>query len=319
MTSLETVALDQERWRLTTDRLKFRNYIVFRRMVVLTLAGAVLEAIALQLHTLYPVVSEVAGYAGVVALALAVVMRARGFRSERVQAWVLAKAASQALKSEMYRYRTSSGPYSDHLDADPEATLLQRRDQILAKLSAVQKYAEEPDPKKVAQAKLGPLDADAYIEERVENEISTFRTYTQQLPKVQRAFLKFEYFLAIAGVLLAAVLGFTHNQSYGVWVVLIIALSLASGVNAMAERYAVLLVSFRSLPERLTRILARWRDNHGSLEQLVEQVEAAVLMEEQAWVAGVDEFLMDKDTARPPAKDPPQKLGLHSPASYTGA
>jgi hypothetical protein len=172
----------------------------------------------------------------------------------------------------------------------------------------------EPDPKKLAP--LGPLDAEGYISERVNDEISTFQEYTEHLPTVQGSWLKKEYFLATAAVLLAITLTFTHNQAYAAWVIVIILLSLASGVSAKAERYATIFVGYRAMPDRLNHILGRWRANRGTLEQLVEQIEAAVLTEAQAWVLGTDE--PTKETASQPHDSLPE-LVLHSPVSRAGA
>lgn len=315
MSALETVALDQERWWSTALKLKNSNWGRYRLMVVLGLAGAILEALAVQTHTSYPAASQVAGYAGAVAFALVLVVRAKGLRRERAQAWVLAAAASQSLKREMYRYRTSSGPYADRLSGNPEATLLQRRDAIFEKVRSIEKYIMESDSKPVAP--LGSLNADGYIEERVNAEIGKFRKFSKNLPEVQATWLKWEYILASAAVLVAVFLAFTHNQAYSAWVIVITFLSLAPGASTKSERYATLTVELRTMPDRLTSILERWRAHHGTLEQLVEQFEAALLAEGEAWVAVVDEF--PEDTAISPAKGPAPELALHSPVSRAGA
>jgi SMODS and SLOG-associating 2TM effector domain 1/Protein of unknown function (DUF4231) len=313
MASLETVALDQERWKLTANTLKHNLEKARLRILGLSIAGAILEAFAVQAHTTYPAASEVSGYAGAVALALVVIVRILGLGRERVQAWVLAAAASQSLKSEMYQYRTSSGPYGDHLNGNPEATLLERRDDILENVRSIQRYTVEPDPKTVAL--LGPLDADAYVSERVNGVIGSFRKESEHFVSAQDSWQKVEYFLAIAGALLAAALTFTHHLADAAWVAVVTTISVAVGADALAERYAQLTVGYRSMPNRLTRILGRWRANHGTLDVLVEQIETALIEENQGWVAGADEFV--KDIASSPAKDSPAKLGLHSPASRT--
>jgi hypothetical protein len=58
------------------------------------------------------------------------------------------------------------------------------------------------------------------------------------------------------------------------------------------------------MPVRLTSILERWRANHGPLEQLVDQIEAAVLVEAEAWVAVLDDDVMES-AASATAKDSP--------------
>ena len=314
MTTLENVALDQRRWLATAVEMKHGSHDRFSLMVGLTVVAALLEVLATQLHTSYPVASQLLGYSGAVALAVVLVIRVRGLRAERLHAWVLAYAAAQALKSEMYQYRTSCGHYAAHLCEDPEATLLQRHNAIVEKLRSIEKYAREPKPKKLVS--LEPLNVDAYIEERVEREINNFRHLAKNVINEQGSWLNKEYFVLIAGILLAAFLALTHNQAYGAWVAVVAILSLASGVTAKAERFATHFVESQVMPDRLSGILARWRANHGTLDQLVEEVEASLLAQAQAWIVGVSEYR--KDTASSPGADLPLALALHSSDSHIG-
>jgi hypothetical protein len=286
MTCLETVALDQDRLWSTALNVKGSNHARFTLMVELTLAAAILETLAVQLYASHPVMSQMAGYSGAAGLILVVIIRVRGLRRERRQAWVIAAAAAHALKSEMYRYRTSCGPYADYVSTDPDLTLLRRRDDVLGKLSLIRKYFVEPSQKTAAP--LGPLSADSYIEERVNGEIAKFRQFTKNLTGIQERWLKREHFVLIGGIVLAAILTFTHHQNYSAWVAVIAILSLVSGVTAKADRYATLIVECNTMPERLTGILEHWRADHGTLDQLVEKVENLVLAQAQAWVIGLD-------------------------------
>jgi hypothetical protein len=315
MTILETVALDYDRWWATAMAAKFGNHARFTWMVELTLAAAVLEVLALQLHTSYPIAAQIAGYAGVAALALVVVIRMRGLSRERIQAWVLAAAAAHALKSEMYLYRTSCGPFAESLGIDPDETLLQRRNEIVEKLGSIQKYIAEPKEK--ITRSLDPLDADAYISERINSEIRMFRQFTSNLNRIQCGWLRNENFLLIGGTLLAAILTFTHNQVYLAWAAVIAIMSIASGVTAKSERYATLLVEVKTMPVRLTSILDRWQANHGTLDQLVQQVEDVLLAQAQTWLLGINEIKYIAPSS--PASDPTLKSALPFPASRVGA
>jgi Protein of unknown function (DUF4231) len=282
MTILETVALDQERWWSTALAVKGSNHARFTLMVEMTLAAAVLEVLAFQLHASYPIASQIAGYTGVLALIVVLAIRARGLDRERLQGWVLAAAAAHALKSEMYQYRTSCGPYANN--GDPDGTLSRRRDEILARVSPIRRYLVEPAVKTAAV--IGPLDAEAYISERVKGEITKFQQFTRNLNGIQDSWLKKEYFLLLGGTLLGAALTFTHNQTYSAWIAVVALLSLASGVTTKSERYATLVVECKAMPERLTTILEQWRTTHGTLDQLVARVETLVLAQAQAWVLG---------------------------------
>jgi hypothetical protein len=303
VTTLETVALDQRRWSSTALRVKDSNWARYRLMVVLILAGAILEAVALQMHTSYPAASQLAGYAGAAALALVLVVRTKGLQRERAQAWVLAAAAGESLRSEMYRYRTLCGPYSGRFAGNPEATLLRRRDAIFEKVKLIEKYIVEPDPKPLPP--LGPLDVDAYIAERVTRQIDMFRRISKEFPQLQVKMLRLEYLLAGLAALAAVILTFTHNQVYSAWVIIVAFLSLALGASTKLERYATLIVELRTMPDRLTGILERWRANQGTLEDLVERVEAAILAEAENWVAVLDEdALEDASLSRASSLEP---------------
>jgi hypothetical protein len=97
-----------------------------------------------------------------------------------------------------------------------------------------------------------------------------------------------EYVLASIAALAAVVLTFTHNQVYGAWVIIVAFLSLVLGASTKLERYATLIAEARTMPDRLTSILERWRANQGTLEDLVERIEAALLAEAENWVAILD-------------------------------
>jgi SMODS and SLOG-associating 2TM effector domain 1 len=294
MTVLETVALDQRRWSLTALSLKDSNWARFRLMAALILASAILEAIALQMHTPYPAISQLAGYAGAAALVLVLLVRAKGLQKERAQAWVLAAAAGNSLMREIYLYRTSCGPYSERFGKSPEATLLQRRDAIFDKVRLIEKYIVEPAPKPLPL--LGPLDAEAYIAERINGQIDMFRKNYKNLSTIQSEWLKKEYVLASVAACAAVVLAFTHSQVYSAWVIIIAFLSVVLGASTKLERYATLTVELQTMPDRLIEILEKWRVRQGALDDLVERIETAILLEAENWVAVLDEDALDTTT-----------------------
>jgi hypothetical protein len=311
MSTLETVALDQERWESTANKLVYSIENARTLIAGLCVAAAILAVVAVQIRTSHPAASEVAGYAGVVAFALVAVVRTLALRRERVQAWVLAEAASQSLRSEMCFYRTSSGPYSDRFCGNPEATLLRRTNEILDKVRPIEKFLVERNTKTVAP--LGPMDADAYISERINSASNKYGSFGDYVMGAHRFWQRVEYILAVVGALLAAALTFTHHLEYAAWVAVVTSLSLAIGADTLAERFAQLTIGSRAMPDRLTNIVGRWRDSHGRVDQLVEQVEMTLLSQEQAWVAGADEFWADATSST--ARDSAPRPVLHSSAS----
>jgi hypothetical protein len=301
MTGLETVATDQKRWALTANKLKIRIQLGRRLILGLAIAGAIFEALAAQIRGHYPTASEAAGYAGAAALALVVVVKSQGLGRVRLQAWILARAAAESFKREIYYYRTSSGPYGGNVVGNPDSTLFERRDEILGKVRSIQRFALEPDPTTVTVG--GPLDADAYISERVNGQIKWFRNRASEYSLAQGKWETVEYILAAVGALLGATLTFNGKQEFGAWVAVVTTISGAVGGQVLAERYDQLAVSFRTSADRLTGILGRWRAASSNLSKLVEQVEAALLEENQGWIASADE-LMREITSQPVNNSP---------------
>jgi len=140
--ALDTLAKDQKRWSTTANRAK--KSIDRSRLSVLTLAiaGAALETLAAQIHQSNPDRAVIAGYIGAAALAVIAVIKQWRLSRDRMQAWILARSASESLKREIYLYRASAGPYNA---GKGSAALLDRRDQILEKVKSVQAYVVEPD------------------------------------------------------------------------------------------------------------------------------------------------------------------------------
>jgi hypothetical protein len=294
--AIGTLASDQKRWSVTASQLKKSISRSRLSIIGLAIAGAVLETLAAQVHQSVPDLAVWVGYAGAAALAVIAVVRQWKLGRERVQAWILARAASESFKRELYLYRTSAGAYA--ASSNPAATLFDRREEILGKVRSVQKYVGEPEKSTLNVP--GPLDAEEYIKERVEGQIDWFRRRAAQNAKLQGLFGGAEFLLAIAGALLGAALTMTNKQVYGAWVAVITTVTGALGAHALAQRYEQLAVSYRATADRLASVVGRWRAVKGSLSQLVEQCEVALLEENQGWIAGADET-MKENNGPPPA------------------
>jgi Protein of unknown function (DUF4231) len=148
-----TVACHQKSWSQTADQLKNSIQAGRKQAFALAIVGAVLETADTQMHNIYVGIAVWLGYTGAAALAVGAVIRKWKLGHERTQAWVLARSASEALKCEMYLFRTSSGSYAS---GNPDLTLLDRSDEILTKARPAQKLAAEICGDLPV---LGPLDA----------------------------------------------------------------------------------------------------------------------------------------------------------------
>lgn len=292
--ALGTLGHDQKTWSATATALK--DSIGRARWIVLGLAvlGAILETWGAQIHVTDPKQSLASGYGGAAALAIAAVVRQWLLGHDRIQAWIVARSASEAFKREIYLFRTKTGSYtSDQREQD----LLKRREQILAKLQTVQRYRVNP---KIQQQSLGWLNADEYLAERIQGPPTDGGRPTGQVPwYIQRAeeysrtlsYLNVtEFGLAILGALLGAGLTITGKQGYGAWVAVITTITAAIAAHALAQRYDQIVVSYRATADRLTGIVLVWRARKSSnVAELVEACEAVLLEENQGWIAGADQ------------------------------
>jgi hypothetical protein len=75
---------------------------------------------------------------------------------------------------------------------------------------------------------------------------------------------------------------------YSGWVIIAAFLSVVLGASTKLERYATLTVELLTTPERLIGILEKWRANSGTLEEIVERIEAAILANFENWIAVLD-------------------------------
>src|SRR5689334_12985406 len=118
---LDHVANRAVTWSETADQIKKRLNFVRWLVFVLSIAGALVAAIASQLPA--GVTSESSIHAilaafGTVLLAASAFIANRLLRDSEVQAWVRARAASEALKREAFRYAAQARPYDDIGAAD---------------------------------------------------------------------------------------------------------------------------------------------------------------------------------------------------------
>jgi hypothetical protein len=280
-TPLETVARDQRRWSLTANRLKSQINWARGWVLVLAIAGAVLETLTAQLQ---PTESggpgKTIGYIGAVVLASIAVVRAQYLPQSRIQGWLVGRSVSEALKKELYRYRTSTGPYRNE---DRDQALMDRRDIIIEKARSVQVFAIEPG--ETGSTGLPPLDSEGYLRNRLEAQVNWYRERAVKYSSRQSFFSAFQFTLALASAGLGAVAASMRDRSLAAWVAVITTMLSAFGSYLLAQRYEQLIVTYRAAAERLETIRVRW----SSFDELVDRCEAVIEQENQGWVASADE------------------------------
>jgi hypothetical protein len=278
----------QSVWSQAANRLK-GDLTRWRAVALgLTIAGAVLATLAVQVATLSSVAGKALALAGAVAVGLVPVVRGR-FGSPVVQDWTRARSTSEALKSEVFMYLAGTGRYRD---AD-------RDHQLQDQVDAIQRDAGDL---LVNTAGLQPVvrglpavhDVDSYVQQRVTAQIDGY--YRPQAARQQRRLARVrqaEYVLGGAGAVLAAVGATWQLSAATVWVPVLTTVTAALTAHAAAARYEYLLVEYLRTAAELERLRGHYqrsagRDGSGSEsaeDSFVEACEHVISVQNEGWMA----------------------------------
>jgi SMODS and SLOG-associating 2TM effector domain 1/Protein of unknown function (DUF4231) len=278
----------QSIWSQTANHLK-ADLTRWRVVALgLTIAGAVLATLAVQVATLNSPAGKVLALAGAVAVGLVPVVRGR-FSSRVVQDWTRARSTSEALKSEVFMYLAGTGRYRD---AD-------RDQQLQDQVEAIQRDAGDlllhtAGLRPLARALPTVHDVDSYVQQRVTAQIDGYyrpqaARQQQRLGRVRQA----EFVLGGVGALLAAVGATWQLSSATVWVPVLTTVTAALTAHAAAARYEYLLVEYLRTAAELERLRSRRQPSAGrggsgeeSIEdEFVEACEHVISVQNEGWMA----------------------------------
>jgi hypothetical protein len=208
MAALDTIADRQAGWSKTADTLKAPIDRARRAVLIFSVLGAVLATLASQLGAPADATGSVSladlrtwvAIAGAVSLATATFFTQRLLGQEHVTAWVRARAISEALKREAYKFAAVAAPYDQ---ANAEALLNAERQKIEADGDdLVAELVSNPGKGSVPRA---VLTRDQYVKNRVDGQIKYYNDragpYRTKANRLRRA----EFVLALAATLIAAV------------------------------------------------------------------------------------------------------------------
>jgi hypothetical protein len=229
------------------------------------------------------------------------------------QRWVMLRAAAEAIKAEIYRYRTlETGPASEHArDAGAsQRRLAERLDVVETRLMQTEAssgpllpYRGPLPPAMYGAGRdddgLSPLDPDRYLRIRVGDQLTYFHQRIRTLNR-RRNLLQF---LAIASGAAGAILAAAKQE---VWI------GLTAGASAAALAYLGYLqvdntiITYNQTASRLAGHERGWRalpsaqQDKAAFRHLVTGCEAALATELSGWVEQMSDTLEDlrRDQAR---------------------
>jgi SLOG in TRPM, prokaryote/SMODS and SLOG-associating 2TM effector domain 1/Protein of unknown function (DUF4231) len=236
--------------------------------------------------------------------------------------WVLLRAAAEAMKSEVYRYRTRTGSYAEETVAanglTPQQQLAARLDAIDERLvqteassGAIPVYRGPLPPEMWAAATgddgLTVLDPSGYIAIRVSDQISYYRGKVGKLAARRRLFYVAVIAAGGAGTLLAA-------TGHEVWIGLTTAISAAAVAYLGHLQVDNTIIAYNQSASRLERLQRQWdarpvsRQTTADFGRLVDGAETVLTTELAGWVQQMSDALreLEAEEAARRAHDKPK-------------
>jgi len=286
---------DQARWSQTAGGLK-RALGRWRSSAAIGgVVGALLTTLAAALPNDAAFEAARAGLAlaGAVLLAVVAGILRTQVSQDRIQAWIRARSASEALKEEIYRFLVGATPYGPERSVE---LFGQRRLEQREKVRDLMIEVATATPPPVTNRPLQKLTSKDYIDQRVNSQIDDY--YLPQAAKNARTAkrlrnLEFMLILVAAalGVVAAGTVGAAGLSALGSWVAVLTTAGAAVTAFLAAGRYDLQAITFYGTADRLTTLRDAFqadatRNDPARISRFVDDVENAISSENEAWLAG---------------------------------
>lgn len=201
--------------------------------------------------------------------------------------WILLRASAEAIKREIFRYRTQAGAYSNDqcLQTSRESKLAAKLKDISSALAQSEvNRTNLPAVVKIDQTRLTFLSPKDYLKDRIEDQISYFVAKTAGLYKQLKTMQVWIYIAGGVGTALAAFRG-------DVWVALTTALAATLTTRLEMDQVENTLVQYNQALTGLRNIASWWKalsqwekGRRRNVDLLVEQTEKTLEGELAGWV-----------------------------------
>jgi hypothetical protein len=286
MAVLDTIANCQAGWSVTANNLKARLENARWAVLGFSVLGALLAAIASQWTNppdtaIWSAPRTWIALCGAASLAAATFFTQRLLGAEHFTAWVRARAISEALKREAYKYAAGAFPYDQ--EADRDAKLDRERKKIETNGDdLLGDYVRKEGGGSAPRERLSP---DEYIARRVDGQIDWYRRRGKEHQKSAKRLRQIEFGLALTATLITAAASVTGKHiGFDIAALTAVLTTIAGAVLAHVEasRFDYLVISYFSTANRL-------EDQKGAAggnwNDFVKDCEAILETENTAWIA----------------------------------
>jgi hypothetical protein len=249
--------------------------------LALLVLGAVAAAFAAQTWLVSGAVAALAAVSAAL-LATAGFIQGTMLTADNTSRWTDARAASEALKAETYRYLIRVKPY-----ADPD-----RAERLRAQLEAIQTRVQ----RLLLDQQLAAADADdlpmvrtfeRYVEERAQKQATWHMKRAEQQRGKARRLRFFQLAATAAGAVLAAIAGILPGAHLAAWTAAATTVAAAFATHLAATQYQRLATSYAATADQLRRLIVGVDAKTASADQrtqFVADVERVLATQNDGWV-----------------------------------
>lgn len=289
MGPLEEMANRQGVWSATADDIKRNLDRVRWTTFVLSVLGALLAAIASQVASETP--RFYLAISGALLLAVVSFVTGRLMGSERIASWVRARAASEALKREAFKFAAWAAPYDEI--AHRVQRLNEERERIERDVDDLLNQAVAAGPGRTPTTDITP---DEYVRTRVRNQAKEYyepkaEAHRQAAVRLRRL----EFGLSLAATIITGAVAVAGKDPTGLgfdFIALTAVLTTLAGAilaHIEASRYEFYVTSYRAAARRLSNELASAEKTPAApsaeWSEFVARCEIIISEENNNWVA----------------------------------
>jgi SMODS and SLOG-associating 2TM effector domain 1/Protein of unknown function (DUF4231) len=278
---LDLVWRRQRQWSRAADAARTRLDRWRLWNLLLLVFGALAGAVAAQTWLASGAVTGFA-IAAAVALALAGLIQANALNKDETTRWTHARAASEALKTEVYRYLITVSPYAG---ADKAQTLQ-------AQLGVVQDRAPQSllVDQQMTAADDRPVPSmrtfDQYVTDRAQNQADWHWTKSAEHARQARTLRIWQLIATGAGVVLSAIASAVHSRHLSTWTAAATTIAAAVGVHLAATQHQRIAATYAATADQLDRLIAGIDPATATPEQqaqFVADVERVLAAQNAGW------------------------------------
>jgi hypothetical protein len=228
------------------------------------------------------------GFSSAAAIGLATYFGKELVNPYQEQRWIRSRSMAEALKSEIYLFRSNSPPYDT--DKKPEK-LIENAVELLKK---VEDLPTEIIPEEQKQKGLptDDLTVEEYIQTRVNGQINNFyRPKSDELKQKMKRNKNIGLSLGVFAIVLGA-LGLT-GWTAG-WIAVISTIVASITAFAYAGRYQYLIISYQTTANKLERLRVLWESKRKpdtdttERNKFIRECEAVISIENSAWMVEIE-------------------------------